>query len=486
MGMSRAGKTRLRRARPLGAMQRPRNILILISDEHRRDAMAAAGHPHVLTPNLDGLCQSGVRFLNAYTPSPMCVPARAALATGKPVHLTGHWDSATPYAGEPRSWMHDLRDGGMEVTSIGKLHFRDADVDTGFSEQILPMHVAGEGWTIGLLRDDPPPYAGAGELAGDIGAGPSDYTDYDRRITEAAVSWLCSPDRAVRPWCAFVSLVSPHYPLRAPEDCLALYEGRDLGVPVGTRPDHPEVRAIERFFDYGAHFDAASTRAARAAYFALVTFMDRAVGRILAALDASGQREDTLILYTSDHGEMLGDHGLWTKQVMYEASVSVPLVLSGPGVPAGETCATAVSLLDIAPTLRGAAAVQPGEDTGSDLRAILKGQNGSDRTVFSEYHDGGSTTGAFMVRWSRWKYIHYPGYPPQLFDLQDDPLELDDLGEDPDREDVRREGLARLRSICDPDAVNARAFIDQRRRIAELGGVERLRMAPTFNHTPTQ
>ncbi|MDU8942013.1 sulfatase-like hydrolase/transferase [Ovoidimarina sediminis] len=466
-------------------MTQPRNILVLISDEHRRDAMGAAGHSHVKTPHLDALCGAGTRFLNTYTPSPMCVPARAALATGRPVHAIGHWDSATPYAGQPRSWMHDLRDSGLEVTSIGKLHFRNATDDTGFSEQILPMHVIGNGWTVGLLRDDPPPYTGAAELAADVGVGPSDYTDYDRRITEAATAWLAAPERHDTPWCAFVSLVSPHYPLIAPEECLALYDPDTLDPPVGTLPDHPELRAIEGFFNYGAHFDDATARAARAAYYALVTFMDRAVGRILAALDASGQRDDTLILYTSDHGEMLGDHGFWTKQVMYEASAGVPLVIAGPGVLQGATCATPASLLDIAPTLRAAAGLEPGEGQGADLRTLASAPCDPDRTVFSEYHDGGSTTAAFMVRWSEWKYVHYPGQSPQLFNLADDPDELRDLGADPSHAANRSDGLARLMQICDPDAVNTRAFADQRRRIEDLGGAESLRTAPTFNHTPT-
>jgi choline-sulfatase len=216
-----------------------------------------------------------------------------------------------------------------------------------------------------------------------------------------------------------------------------------------------------------------------------VTFMDDAVGQILAALDASGQRDDTLTVYTSDHGEMLGDHGLWTKQVMYDASAGVPLVLSGPGVAVGEPCATPVSLLDLAPTIRSAAQVSDRAGPGEDLRALAMQSKDEARTVFSEYHDGGSTTGAFMVRWSRWKYVYYPGKPPQLFDLLDDPDELSDLGTTDALEGVRREGLNRLRAICDPEEINARAFADQRRRIEELGGEAVLREAKTFNHTPT-
>ena len=131
-----------------------KNLLIIISDEHRKDAMGHLGHPHVKTPNLDALAAHGTVFTNAYTPSPMCVPTRASIATGDHVHKIRHWDSATPYDGKIRSWMKHLREQDIDVTSIGKLHFRSGEDDNGFSEEILPMHVVGGvGWAAGLLRD---------------------------------------------------------------------------------------------------------------------------------------------------------------------------------------------------------------------------------------------------------------------------------------------------------------------------------------------
>ena len=130
----------------------PLNFLVIMSDEHRRDAMGCMGHAQVKTPHLDALARRGVVFERAYTASPMCVPTRAAVATGLPVHQTGHWDSASPYAGTPDSWMHALRTAGHEVVSIGKLHFRSAEDDNGFTDEILPIHVVGGvGWTVGLL-----------------------------------------------------------------------------------------------------------------------------------------------------------------------------------------------------------------------------------------------------------------------------------------------------------------------------------------------
>ena len=469
----------------------PPNLLVIISDEHRRDAMGCEGHPFVQTPNLDRLAERGTRFGNAYTASPMCVPTRAALACGRHVHQTGFWDSATPYDGTMTSWMHRLRDNGIETTSIGKLHYRSGEDDNGFSRELLPMHVVGGvGWAIGLLRNNPPPYDVTAELAADSGAGESSYTAYDRAITDAAVDWITSrPDAAdSKPWASFVSLVSPHYPLTAPSEFYDLYHDLDFDLTPQTVPDHPEIRTLASFFDYEAHFTPESRRAAIAGYFGLTSFLDDCVGRVLTALEDSGQAENTVVIYLSDHGEMLGEKGLWTKQVMYEASVGIPMIMAGPGVPAGNVCNTAVSLVDIAATALDVMALPADPDCpGQSLRGFAGAPDDEDRTVFAEYHDGGSSTGAFMVRWQNWKYVHYAGLPPQLFDLAADPGESTDRGRDPAADAVaaRAEGVRRLLEICDAGAVDRQCRDDQQARIARLGGRKACEEAYLFNHTPT-
>ena len=462
------------------------NLLIICSDEHRRDAMGCMGHAHVKTPHLDALAARGTLFTNAYAPSPMCVPTRAALACGDHVHRIRYWDSATPYDGARISWMHRLRAAGLDVTSIGKLHFRSGADDNGFSREVLPMHVVGGvGWPIGLLRENAPAFEGTVELAGDVGAGPSSYTDYDLAITDAAETFLAAPPTA--PWCASVSLVSPHYPLTAPEAWFDLYDPAKMPLPVGhgAQPGHSELKNIAAFWDYGRHFNAERLRAAKAAYFALTSFMDDCVGRVLRALDASGQGDNTVVIYVSDHGDMLGDHGFWTKQVMYEASAGVPMIIAGPGVPGGQRRATAASLIDIASTAADVMGVAMPGLPGASLRALATAPDDPGRTGFSEYHDGGSTTGTFMIRWQDWKYVHYVGHAPQLFDLATDPDELHDRAGDPASAAALAEGARRLHAICDPEAVNAQCFSDQRARIEALGGYEACRDAYVFNHTPT-
>ena len=167
------------------------NFLIICSDEHAPGALSCRGHPVIKTPELDELARRGTTFTNAYSPSPICVPARACLATGMHVHETRCWSSAEPYHGQHRSWMHVLREAGRNVVSIGKLHFRSSEDDNGFSDEILPMYLTngGKGWPQGLIRDPMPGFPEAAEMAKDVGPGTSTYTDYDKDITRLAVDW---------------------------------------------------------------------------------------------------------------------------------------------------------------------------------------------------------------------------------------------------------------------------------------------------------
>ena len=475
-----------------------KNLLIIISDEHRKDAMGCVGHPLVKTPNLDALAARGTIFENAYTPSPMCVPTRASIACGDHVHKIGNWDSATPYCGKTRSWMMHLRDQGVDVSAIGKLHFRSVKDDNGFVEEILPMHVVdGVGWAIGLLRKDPPKYDSASELSADVGAGSSTYTDYDLVIADAAEQWLKNPQRKDKLWTGFISLVSPHFPLTAPQEYYNMYDPAKVDLPVAynnsKQPEHSELKNIASFFNYDQYFDEQKMREAKVAYYGLTTFMDDCVGRVLAALDESGQAEDTVILYISDHGDMMGDQGFWTKQVMYDASVGVPMIAAGPGFPAGRRVKTGTSLLDIAATAVDVTGVKHDkisrELPGVSLRGIANKEDDLNRTIFSEYHDGGSTTGTFMVRWDNWKFVYYVDHAPQLFDMKADPNELINLVVNKINDSIiqaaLKEGEKRLREICDPEQINSQCFEDQKRRIEELGGWAACINSYSFNHTPT-
>ena len=189
----------------------------------------------VKTPNIDKLAARGTRFTAAYSNSPLCVPSRASLATGRHTHETRCWDNGHPFEGGQRSWARRLRDEGHRAVSIGKLHYRDSRDANGFSAEILPMHVRyGIGDLFGLLREEAPSYGKVpASLAREAGPGESNHTEYDRKITEAACRWLREEAHksADKPWTLFVSLVSPHFPLIAPPEFYALYPTSDVDWP---------------------------------------------------------------------------------------------------------------------------------------------------------------------------------------------------------------------------------------------------------------
>jgi choline-sulfatase len=250
-------------------------------------------------------------------------------------------------------------------------------------------------------------------------------------------------------------------------------------MPVQWRPEewsrHPfqawqrEKQALDE------PVDEASIRKAIAAYYGMVTFLDQNIGRILRALEASGQAENTRIIYTTDHGEQLGEHGMWWKSSMLEASVGIPLIVAGPDVPRGKVSHTNVNLVDCFPGIVEAAgatlAPQDADLPGESVFQLAQADD-HERVAFSEYHAIISPSAAYMLRTDRYKYIRYIDMPPQLFDMIEDPYETRDLGQDPAFAVVREEHEARLRAICDPEATNARARANQQARIEAHGGPE--------------
>ncbi len=449
------------------------NLLILMTDEHAPWALGALGHAPVDTPNLDRLAARGTTFTQAYTNSPICVSARAVLQTGRYAHEIGAWDSAEPYHGQPQGWAHRLRAAGAEAVSVGKLHFRSSEDDNGFAPEILPLHVKnGLGWLPGLLRRPLGDFPATAELAQEVGPGASPYHAYDRQVATRAAHWLNEEAPRDRPWTLFASFVSPHFPLVAPPEFYAPYAERALPEPLPpSATDHPALQRLLAFFDYDRHFTPETRRLARIAYYGLVSFVDALLGQVLAALEASGQSDRTTVLFLSDHGEMLGNQGIWTKQVMFEDSIGIPMILSGPGLPQGRRVATPVSLVDVAPTaLTAVLGHRESQGPGRALQQIAAAADDPDRPLFSEYHDGGSDTGIFAYRRGRWKLVHYEGERPQLFDLEADPREQVDLGQSPAHRPEVERLTADLQAEVDTAAVTARAFADQERLIASLGG----------------
>ena len=474
---------------------KPTNVLLILSDEHSRRVLGCYGHKMIETPNLDALAARGVRFADAYCNSPICVPSRASLATGQYVHKIRFWDNGIPYDGSVPSWHHRLKEAGHEVVSIGKLHFRSADDDNGFTQEIMPLHdVEGMGDPAGWLREPLVERRAALRLAAQAGRGDSDYQGYDGRITDAAVDWLKAkastpPDK---PWALFVSLVCPHFPLIARPEWYDRYPEDKVPVPAlydpAEWPDHPYVQAIRACQVYQKGFDAnpGSLQRAIAAYFGMVSYVDHNVGRLVAALEQCGLAATTRIIYSSDHGDNLGTRGLWGKSTMYEESAGVPLIVAGPELPQSQVCREPVSLVDCFPTVLKWAGVAPAATDralpGLPLDEVAR--LAPKRTVLCEYHAAGAATGAFMIRKGPFKYVYYAGMPAQLFDLDSDPQETRDLAGEPGWQGLVAECERELRAVVDPDAADALAKSDQRAQIAAFGGREAILKLGSFGHSP--
>jgi choline-sulfatase len=475
---------------------KPANLLVLMSDEHNPRFLGAAGHPFVATPHLDALAARGTRFASAYTTCPICVPARAAFAVGRYVHEIGYWDNADGYDGAVPSWHHELRRRGHRVVSIGKLHFRGgAGDDHGFSEEIVPMHIVGAiGDVKGLVRDDIPKRKGGDKMARRAGPGETPYTVYDRDIAARAQVWLHeeAPKWRDRPWVLFVSFVLPHFPLTAPPHWFYRYALRELPMPKqyarDERPQHPYLDTYAHTVDYDSHFESPEdVKRAVAGYAGLVSTVDENIGNVLRALADSGNAASTRVLYTSDHGDNVGARGLWGKSTFYEESAGVPLILAGPDVAPGRVVDTPVSHIDCAPAIMEAAGAPPRvggrELPGASLFALAQGATAS-RPVLCEYHAIGSTAGAYMLRFGRYKYCHYVGYRPQLFDLEADPEEFADLAGEARHAATLAEGERRLRAVLDPEAVDARAKARQAELLARFGGREAALARGDLGFTP--
>ncbi|MCP4381189.1 MAG: sulfatase-like hydrolase/transferase [Hyphomicrobiales bacterium] len=476
-------------------MPQPRsaNTIVFVTDNQAQSAVGCYGAEAIRTPAIDSIARRGVRFDNAYCASPLCCPSRAALATGRFPHQTGFFDNVIVYDGSVPSWMHRVRAAGRKVVSVGKLHFRAGDDDNGFSEERIPMHILNRrGGTAMLLRaaGGERPATGQWELYTEqSGVGATPYQQYDRDITRSAIEWLRQEAKAPssQPWILFVSYASPHPPFLVPpyvDDDIRL---DDVPLPVafrlGERTEHPAAAHLRAIMGTRPMEDAETLRRVAKAYYGLISHIDRQVGEVLGEIEGL-DLGDLRLVFTSDHGEMLGTHGLFGKSNVYEGAIKVPLIMSGPGLPEGTVRTPPVSHVDLFPTLLDAVGVAI-EDADADLPGqSLFGPVDEDRPLFTEYHATGTTGGAYTVRVGDFKLIYHVDYPPELFDLANDPYETINLAETNEHAAVREDLTARLRAICDPEAVDRAAKQAQVAKVEEFGGRAALISEGALVYTP--
>ncbi len=459
------------------------NVLYITSDQHQQKAAGCYGHDFVQTPNIDKLAARGTRFTTAYTNSPICVPARASLATGRYVHEIGYWDNSHGYDGRVKSWHHMLHDHGSGAVSIGKLHFRRESDPTGFDEQIIPMHlVDGIGDVRGCVKRPMAPPLKRSKTAEEIGPGQSTYTKYDTDIMEKTCAWLREKgaNSNGKSWALMCSFVCPHPPHIAPQEFYDLYDKVDIPTPKLSDRDaplHPWIHLQQRSRNHEDFLTPETKRVLMTSYYGCTSFLDFNVGKVLEALEEAGLRDNTIVIYSTDHGENLGTRRLWGKSNMYEEACALPMVIAGPGVPEGKVSTTPTTLADIGPTVLdgvGLGEIAKQESLpGRSLIEMANAPDNYDRMVFSEYYAAAADRAVFMIRKGKYKYIHYVGYEPELFDHEKDAEEINSLAADPGHQAVRKEYEAHLRAIVDPDDACERAYRDQCALLEKFGGREK-------------
>ncbi len=446
----------------------PPNLLFLISDQHTAALMGCAGSRFVETPNLDRLAARGVRFSAAYCAYPHCVPSRAALMTGLQTHRIPCYDNGSTFRSDLPTWAHMLRHAGYYTVLNGKMHFVGEDFWHGFHEHVNERRTAIGGFRWGEEKPDPTTgkrYWADLHFEGD--------PVYERRMREErarvryAVEFLGNPP-ADRPWCHVLGFAGPHYPQCCTREQFARYAAATIPEPLGPARLHPRHQYWRKCWGF-ERLSPEQVRASRCAYLAMITQIDAWIGEVLDSLERSGQADHTLIVYTSDHGEMWGEHGLWGKQVFFEESARVPLLLSGPalGIRQGIEVGTPVSLLDLYPTIRELTGTTDWNVPldGRSLAPVLQGEMAlPDVPVFSEYYGPDTKGPERMVRFQKWKLNYYHHQGMELFQLAEDPHEENNLAEHPEYRDVRNRLWNYLTQRWDPEAVDQAVREDQNRR----------------------
>lgn len=423
------------------------NILVIMTDEQSPQVSEVYGHPYVKTPNMQRLAESGVVFDRAYSDSPLCAPARASLMTGLQVHRHEVWDNGVPLRSDIPTFAHMLTHAGYQCVLSGKMHFVGPDQLHGFEKRLTPdcnyPGIVAQDWDKSCK-----PFPGGGTGVRLHEAGPREESllkSFDDEVEKQSVSFLKEYAQGAqeKPFALVSSFIAPHFPLTPSPEYFDMY--KDIVTmpkprPADASPDHPAIERLRRFFNFG-DIDQETLLRARAAYFALITETDARIGRILDALDQLDLTRPTVIIFMSDHGDMMGEHELWWKSTFYEESVRIPLIFSctDPSWFKPRREAMPVTLIDVTRTIIRLSGSEADTDDldGMDLTPILKGHpSDPERIIRSQYHAHGTGRSMAMVVQGKYKLNYVMGEPFQLFDLEKDPHEWYDLSGNPDLREV--------------------------------------------------
>jgi choline-sulfatase len=466
------------------------NLLYIHTDQHNPYVTGCYGDPLVQTPNLDRLAQGGALFSNVYCNSPICVPSRMSMLSGQHPYQNEVWTNNHILNSGIPTLAHSMGAAGYQPVLIGRMHSVGPDQLHGYSERLIgdhsPNYVGGTNPDRGILNGTAGPHRISLERSG---AGQSGYEIHDDYVTAATVDYLNRLGAQKRwqeeldPFSITVGFMLPHPPYVARAQHYELYRDQ-MSMPRKNRAYADEQHEFLRLWrEYTEDINVSEDEIlrSRSAYWGLVTSFDAMIGQIISALEDNDLADNTLIVYTSDHGDMVGEHGLWWKHVFYEESVKVPLIISWAGqVEGGQQCDRVVSALDVNATILDALNAPPLPNSpGRSLLPLVDNdaeQVDWEDVAFSEYcaDQFAPVDECYlrMIRRDEWKLIYYHGYEPQLFNLRDDPDELVDRASDPTCKSIVEELTQEILADWHPDVIREtmakqRADVDILRAWAE-------------------
>ncbi|MDE0066988.1 MAG: choline-sulfatase [Acidimicrobiaceae bacterium] len=466
-------------------MKQP-NILMVMADQLAPHFTGAYGHRLVRTPAMDALAERGTRFDAAYCNFPLCAPSRFSMLSGQPATAIDAWDNAAEFPARVPTLAHYLNLAGYRTVLTGKMHFIGPDQLHGFTRRLnTDIYPADFAWTPNWDQADDRIdkwYHNMDSLS-EAGQALATYQiDYDEEVGFSTTRQLYDFAREAdeRPWFLAAAMIHPHDPYVARPEWWDLYDHDDIDLP-DNGFDSPDPHTLR--IRHGIQADAIGytdeqCRNARHGYYANTSYFDSWLGQLVKVLEETGQIDNTIVIATSDHGDMLGDRGLWFKMSFFERSLRVPLIIAGPDV-ANRTVGNVCSLMDLLPTLLdisadGASTDNAGSGDGriepvtplagrSLWESATGGHDPIDETI-AEYTGEMTSQPMFMIRRGRHKYIHCDSDPALLYDIEADPLERNNLAADPAHAELAASFAKETAQRWDSDAIRERVLVSQRSR----------------------
>jgi choline-sulfatase len=470
-------------------MRAPPNILILMADQLTAGALPAYGNGVAKTPHMDLLAREGVVFDSCYCNSPLCAPSRFSFLAGQLPSAIGAFDNAAEFPAQVPTFAHYLRRAGYQTALSGKMHFCGPDQLHGFEERLTTdIYPSDFGWTPDWLRfEERPGWYHTMDSVTQAGACTrTNQIDFDDETACAARQKLfdIARGRDRRPFLMVVSLTHPHDPYVTPQPYWDRYRDEEIDMPrVAAPAQDPHSQRLRHVIGLeNARISAAQVRAARHAYYGNVSYVDDQFGMLMQTLREARLLDNTVVLVLADHGDMLGERGLWYKMSFFEPACRIPLIVHAPGRFAPGRVSGCASLVDILPTL--VALSQPGQApsyaapvAGVSLLPALQGSD-TNRTVLGEYLAEGAIAPVVMVRGGQYKFIHCPVDPDQLFDLREDPHELVNLAGRPEGSPAVADFRAEVQRRWDLERLREAVLASQQRRHMVYGALRQGRYTP--------